>query len=71
MAELSKTSPRDGLLPVRQKWAYLTGFNAEMQLHATSIINGESDEHNDAADMNPYRGYWLYMREPGTIAGFC
>jgi len=70
VAGLSKISARDGLLPVRQQWAYLIGFNAETQQYETSIINGGSDEHSDTAHMHPYRGYWLYMRESGTIAGF-
>jgi len=69
MAGLSNVTARDGLLPVRQQWAFLIGFDAKIQQYETSIINGGSDEHNDAAHVFPYKGYWLFMREPGTIAG--
>jgi hypothetical protein len=55
---------------VQNQWAYLTGFDAQTQQYMTSIINGGLDEHSDSARMQPYKGYWIYMRNSGIIAGF-
>ena len=69
-AGLYGVSARDALLSVQNQWAYLTGFDAQTQQYMTSIINGGSGEHSDSARMQPYMGYWIYMRSPGKIAGF-
>ena len=68
----SSTDPayaHDALSPVASKWSTLKGFDALMQRYETSIINGGSGDYSDYRQMLAGKGYWLYMREAGQLAG--
>jgi len=67
----SDTEPaaaRDTLLSLGDAWSVLMGFDAAAQAYETSIIRGGSGDHSDAGQMQPTKGYWLYLTENGTLA---
>lgn len=68
-SSVDPASARDALSPVAAKWSTLKGFDALLQRYKTSIINGGTGDYSDYRGMLAGKGYWLYMREPGQLAG--
>ena len=60
------TSARNTYLSVQPDWTTSMGFNAASQSYDPTIFNGDSSE---STMLYPMKGYWIYMRTPGTIAG--
>lgn len=58
---------KDALLPVRQSWSQLIGYNAEYQFYETSIINGGTGTQSDTNLVYPGKGYWIFMNNQGTL----
>jgi hypothetical protein len=57
------------LTSVEAKWAYLIGFNAGTQESDISIINNTTEgTHDEGRDMEPGKGYWLFMTSDGELA---
>jgi hypothetical protein len=56
------------LKPVEDKWGQIIGFDPADQTYDTAILNGGREPFNDDRMPYPYSGYWLFMRENGTIA---
>jgi hypothetical protein len=54
--------------PHRVKWGQIIGFDPADQTYDTAILNGGREPFNDDRMPYPYSGYWLFMRENGTIA---
>lgn len=67
-SDVSPASARDTLTSVRNQWTQVIGFNAGAQAYDTSLINGGSGGHSDTNPMYPFKGYWLFMNSPGTLA---
>ncbi len=67
-SDTTQASAKDTLNSVVDQWSQTLGFNAALQAYETSIINGGSGSHSDTNPMYPSKGYWLYMRGPGTLA---
>jgi len=53
---------------VKNQWTQVIGYNAQSQAYETSLINGGSGSHSDTNPMYPFKGYWLFMNAPGTLA---
>jgi hypothetical protein len=67
----SSTEPataRDTLIDVSGKWTKAIGWNATIQNFEYTIINGGSGIYSDSRPMLPGKGYWIWMKEEGTIA---
>jgi len=60
------TSARNTYLSVQPDWTTSMGFNTSSQSYDPTIFNGDSSE---STTLYPMKGYWIYMRTPGTIAG--
>lgn len=52
---------RQALLAVQENWSVMIPFNATEQRYEISIINGGSGSHSDDREMDPGKGYWLFM----------
>jgi hypothetical protein len=61
---LYQTSARNTYLSVQPNWVNSIGFNAVTQSYEPAIFNGDTSE---STILYPTRGYWLYMRSPGTL----
>ncbi len=59
------TSARNTYLSVQPGWTTSMGFNAASQSYEPTIFNGDPSEYTT---LYPMKGYWIYMRTPGTIA---
>ncbi len=66
--DVNPASAKDTLQSVQSQWTQLIGFNGASQIYETSIIKGGSGSHADTNPMNPFKGYWLFMNAPGTLA---
>ena len=67
-SDVSPASAKDTLTSVRNQWTQVIGFNAAAQAYDASLINGGSGSHSDTNPMYPFKGYWLFMNSPGTLA---
>jgi len=67
-SDVNPAAAKDTLQSVQSQWAQLIGYNGASQYYDTSIIKGGSGSHSDTNPMNPFKGYWLFMNAPGTLA---
>ena len=67
-SDVNPAAAKDTLQSVQSQWTQLIGYNAASQVYETSIIKGGSGSHSDTNPMNPFKGYWLFMNAPGTLA---
>jgi uncharacterized repeat protein (TIGR01451 family) len=49
-------------------WSTIIGWDAEEKEFELAIISGASEPFDDDRDLNPKEGYWVFMREEGTLA---
>lgn len=68
-SDLTASTTRDTLVSVNEQWSQAMGYDATNQRYETQIINGGSGSHSDQTLMHPSKGYWVFMREPGVLAG--
>ncbi|HOT03350.1 MAG TPA: DUF3821 domain-containing protein [Methanolinea sp.] len=66
--DVNPAAARDTLQSVQSQWTMTLGFNSASQVYDNSIIKGGSGSHSDTTPMNPFKGYWLFMNAPGTLA---
>ncbi|WP_157202203.1 hypothetical protein [Methanoplanus limicola] len=59
---------RDTLIDVSEKWTKVIGWDAEEQNFEDTIISGGSGNYADSRSMLPGKGYWVWMKDEGTIA---
>ena len=64
----SPTTARNTLLSVQDSWTTLLGFDAHGQVYESAIFN-DLGSGSDLSTLYPGKGYWVYMRAPGTLAG--
>ena len=67
-SNVNPAAARDTLQSVQSQWTQTIGYNSASQSYETSIIKGGSGSHSDTNPMNPFKGYWLFMNAPGTLA---
>jgi len=67
-SDVNPAAARDTLQSVQSQWTQLIGYNGASQYYDTSIIKEGSGSHSDTNPMNPFKGYWLFMNAPGTLA---
>jgi len=67
-SDVTQASAKDTLSSVKNQWTQVIGFNAAAQAYDASLINGGSGSHSDTNPMYPFKGYWLFMNSPGTLA---
>ncbi|MGV8128596.1 MAG: DUF3821 domain-containing protein [Methanolinea sp.] len=67
-SDVNPAAAKDTLQSVQSQWTQLIGYNGASQYYDTSIIKGGSGSHSDTNPMNPFKGYWLFMNAPGTLA---
>jgi hypothetical protein len=61
---LTPTSARNTYLAVQSSWVNSMGFSGLTQSYGPTIFNGDISE---STLLYPTKGYWLYMRSPGTL----
>jgi len=66
--DVNPAAAKDTLQSVNSQWTLTIGFNSASQVYDNSIIKGGSGSHSDTNPMNPFKGYWLFMNAPGTLA---
>ena len=66
-ADILPATARDTLVSVQDSWSILIGYDSSSGTYDNSIINGGSGSHSDAREMNPNRGYWVYMNQARTL----
>ena len=66
--DVNPAAAKDTLQSVNSQWTLTIGFNSASQVYDNSIIKGGSGGHSDTNPMNPFKGYWLFMNAPGTLA---
>ncbi|MDO9540599.1 MAG: molybdopterin-dependent oxidoreductase, partial [Methanocalculus sp.] len=65
---IEPASARDTLLSLGDLWTQTIGFDAMNQQYETAIIRGGSGIYSDMTDMNPIKGYWIYLTAGGELA---
>lgn len=68
-ASTRPATAKDALSSVAGKWSTVLGFNAETQTYDIAIYTGGSGMYTDTRELHPFKGYWLWMREPGQLSG--
>lgn len=58
---------RDTLLSLSPKWTQVLGWNVETQAYDTAIVRDGSGAYTDIREMQPMKGYWIVMTEPGVL----
>lgn len=67
--DVNPAAAKDTLQSVNSQWTLAIGFNSASQLYDNSIIKGATTgSHAETNPMNPFKGYWLFMNAPGTLA---
>jgi DNA-binding beta-propeller fold protein YncE len=61
---LTPASARNTYLGVQSGWVNSMGFDALTQRYEPTMFNGDISE---STLLYPMKGYWLYMRDPGTL----
>lgn len=67
-SDLTPASARDTMNSVQDQWARLISYDATLQRYEVSIANIDSGTHGNSNLMYPAKGYWVFMRDPGTLA---
>ena len=69
-SDFTPASANSALTSVENKWTTLIGFDAAMQTYEISIINNapSGDSHSELREMSLWKGYWLYMTDPGELS---
>jgi hypothetical protein len=53
---------------IADNWLFLVPFNATVQKNSDPCINGWKGDFGDEYEMVPGKGYWVYMKSPGTFS---
>jgi PKD repeat protein len=61
----TQQTARNTYLSVQPNWTTSMGFNSVTQQYGPTIFNGDPTE---LTMLFPTKGYWLYMRTPGSLA---
>lgn len=62
-------SAKDALSSIAAKWSMALGYDAGRQRYELPIYTGGSGDYADSRELQAGMGYWLYMRDPGQLAG--
>jgi PKD repeat protein len=68
-SDITPLSAKSTLLSVDAGWTHTIGYDAANQSYEVSIIKGDTGSHSETREMQPTKGYWLYMVSNGTLAG--
>ena len=67
-SDLTPRSANESLISVEDSWVSVVGYNAKNQNYQPALINGLTGAHGENQKLLPTEGYWLFMREDGTLA---
>jgi PKD repeat protein len=67
-SSVKPATARDTLIDVSEKWTKVIGWNSTEQKFENVIISGGSGIYSDSRTLLPGKGYWVWMKEEGTIA---
>jgi len=67
-SDLTPRSANESLISVEDSWVSVVGYNAKNQNYQPALINGLTGAHGENQKLLPTKGYWLFMREDGTLA---
>jgi len=67
-SDLTPLSANDSLISVEDNWVYVVGYDAENQNYQPALVNGLKGAQGENQKLFPTEGYWLFMREDGTLA---
>jgi hypothetical protein len=67
-SDISPATARDTLSSIQDSWSILIGYDASSGKYDTSIIKDGSGTHSDTQNMNPTKGYWIYLNRAGDLA---
>jgi hypothetical protein len=61
---------REALSAIDGKWSHIIGYAPGLQAYETAIIRGGSGEFSDSRELEPGRGYLVFMTEDGLLTLF-
>jgi hypothetical protein len=67
-SDLTPATANESLVSVENNWVYVVGYDAENQNYQPALINGQKGTQGENQKLFPTEGYWLFMREDGTLA---
>ena len=67
-SDLTPRSANESLISVEDSWVSVVGYDAENQGYQPALINGQTGAQGENQKLLPTEGYWLFMREDGTLA---
>ncbi len=67
-SDLTPRSANESLISVEDSWVSVVGYDAKNQNYQPALINGQTGAHGENQKLLPTEGYWLFMREDGTLA---
>ena len=67
-SDLTPATANESLVSVENNWVYVVGYDAENQNYQPALINGQKGAQGENQKLFPTEGYWLFMREDGTLA---
>ncbi|CVK32133.1 fasciclin domain-containing protein [Methanoculleus bourgensis] len=67
-SDLTPSTANETLASVEDGWVYVVGYDAQNQNYRPALINDQMGARGENQRLFPTEGYWLFMREDGTLA---
>ncbi|GLI47112.1 fasciclin domain-containing protein [Methanoculleus bourgensis] len=67
-SDLTPSTANETLTSVEDGWVYVVGYDAQNQNYRPALINDQMGARGENQRLFPTEGYWLFMREDGTLA---
>jgi len=67
-SDLTPSTANETLTSVEDSWVYVVGYDAQNQNYRPALINDQMGARGENQRLFPTEGYWLFMREDGTLA---
>lgn len=66
-SDTEPTPAKYALSSLGDAWTTLIGYDSANEKYEVSIINGAEDAHNDLREMQPTKGYWIFLTEEAPL----
>lgn len=66
-SDTEPTPAKYALSSLGDAWTTLIGYDSANEKYEVSIINGAEDAHNDLREMQPTKGYWIFLTEAAPL----
>ncbi|MCK8519591.1 fasciclin domain-containing protein [Methanoculleus sp. 7T] len=67
-SDLTPSTANETLASVEGNWVYVVGYDAQNQSYRPALINDQMGARGENQKLFPTEGYWLFVREDGTLA---